>query len=109
MKNLIMTVAAAATLLFASDKVNAQDTKNRDIAMNQTEVQAPVNDGFEKIEISNLPKIVTDAVAVDKAGASVSEAFLNEELKVYKLTLEIKGQEPEMAYINEVGRWVEIK
>ncbi|MDP5045133.1 MAG: hypothetical protein NWQ06_09160 [Leeuwenhoekiella sp.] len=109
MKNLIMTVAAAATLLFASEKVNAQDTENKDIALNKTEVQAPVNDGFEKIEISELPKIVTDAVVVDKAGATVDEAFLNDELKVYKLTLVSEGQESETAYINEVGKWVEVK
>ena len=108
MKNLIMTVAAAATLLFATEKVNAQ-TENKNIALNQTEVQAPVNDGFEKIEISELPKIVTDAVVVDKAGATINEAFLNAELKVYKLTLTNEDLESETAYINEVGKWVEVK
>lgn len=104
-----MTVAAAATLLFATQEVKAQETENKDVAMNQTEVQAPATDGFEKIEVSELPKIVTDAVIVDKKGATVSEAFLNEELQVYKLTLKVEGSEPETAYINEMGKWVEIK
>ncbi|WP_405330415.1 hypothetical protein [Leeuwenhoekiella sp. LLG6367-2.1] len=109
MKNLIMTVAAAATLLFSTQCATAQETENTDVAVNSTEVQAPIQDGFEKVETSTLPKIITDAVLVDKAGAQVSEAYINEDLKVYKLELQIEGQDPQTAFINEVGRWVEIK
>ena len=107
-----MTVAAAATILFATQEVKAQETENKDIAINQTEVQAPIADGFEKVEISKLPKIITDAVKVDKEGATLTEAFLNEELNVYKLMLKAEGEEPalmETAYINEQGKWVELK
>ena len=87
-----MTVAAAATLLFSTQCATAQETENTDVAVNSTEVQAPIQDGFEKVETSALPKIITDAVLVDKAGAQV-----------------IEGQDPQTAFINEVGRWVEIK
>jgi len=108
MKNLVMTVAAAATMLFATQSIKAQET-TEDVAMMQTEVEAPVQDGFEKIETSALPETVTNAVATDKVGKTVGEAYYNEELKVYKVVLEAEGAEPETAYINEEGKWVEIQ
>ena len=52
-----MTVAAAATMLFATQNIKALET-TEDVAMMQTEVEAPVQDGFEKIEASALPEPV---------------------------------------------------
>ncbi|MEH6658865.1 hypothetical protein [Leeuwenhoekiella marinoflava] len=109
MKNLVMTVAAAATMLFATQNIAAQETESKEVAMTETEVQAPVQDGFEKIETSALPEAVTNAVATDKAGSTVSEAYFNEELSVYKLMLQAEGAEAETAYINEEGKWVKIQ
>ena len=103
-----MTVAAAATLLFATQEIKAQETTG-EVAMNQTEAQAPAQDGFEKIETSALPEIITNAVATDKEGSTVTEAFMNEKIGVYKLMLQAEGQEPETAYINAEGKWVTIK
>ena len=40
MKNLVMTVAAAATMLFAAENVNAQE--GEEVAVTTTELQAPV-------------------------------------------------------------------
>ncbi|MFI8377559.1 hypothetical protein [Leeuwenhoekiella sp. NPDC079379] len=108
MKNLVMTVAAAATMIFAAQNMTAQETAE-DVAMNQTEAQAPVQDGFEKIEASALPETVTTAVTADKAGSEVTEAFFNEELGVYKLMLQAEGTEAETAYINAEGKWVTVK
>ncbi|MFD2825988.1 hypothetical protein ACFSYG_05855 [Leeuwenhoekiella polynyae] len=108
MKNLVMTVAAAATMLFATENITAQETES-EVAMTETEVQAPVQDGFEKIETSALPETVTNAVATDKAGSTVEEAYFNEELSVYKLMLKAEGAEAETAYINEEGKWVKIQ
>eukprot|EP01013_Petalomonas_cantuscygni_P029446 TRINITY_DN546_c0_g1_i1.p1 TRINITY_DN546_c0_g1~~TRINITY_DN546_c0_g1_i1.p1 ORF type:complete len:109 (+),score=0.54 TRINITY_DN546_c0_g1_i1:391-717(+) len=108
MKNLVMTVAAAATMLFATQNITAQETES-EVAMTETEVQAPVQDGFEKIETSALPETVTNAVATDKAGSTVEEAYFNEELSVYKLMLKAEGAEVETAYINEEGKWVKIQ
>ncbi|RXG18205.1 hypothetical protein DSM03_101885 [Leeuwenhoekiella aestuarii] len=103
-----MTVAAAATMLFATQNITAQETES-EVAMTETEVQAPVQDGFEKIETSALPETVTNAVATDKAGSKVEEAYFNEELSVYKLMLKAEGAEAETAYINEEGKWVKIQ
>ncbi|RXG20632.1 hypothetical protein DSM02_2486 [Leeuwenhoekiella polynyae] len=103
-----MTVAAAATMLFATENITAQETES-EVAMTETEVQAPVQDGFEKIETSALPETVTNAVATDKAGSTVEEAYFNEELSVYKLMLKAEGAEAETAYINEEGKWVKIQ
>lgn len=109
MKSLVMTAAAAATMLFATQNINAQ-TASEDVAMTKTEVQAPAQqDGFEKVETSALPEKVTAAVAADKAGATVDQAFYNEKLKVYKLMLQAEGAEMETAYINEEGKWVKIQ
>lgn len=108
MKNLVMTVAAATTMLFAAQNINAQET-SKEVAMNNTEVQAPVQDGFEKIETSALPEVVTTAITKDKEGSTVTEAFMNEKLGVYKLMLQAEGKEIETAYINAEGKWVTLK
>ena len=108
MKKLVMTVAAATTMLFAAQNMTAQET-TQDVAMNETEVQAPVQDGFEKIEASALPEVVTNAIEADKAGSTVTEAYVNEELGVYKLTLQAEGSEAETAFINAEGKWVTVE
>ena len=69
MKNLVMTVAAAATMLFAAENVNAQE--GEEVAVTTTELQAPV-EGYTKIDVADLPDTVTKAVAEDKEGG---EAF----------------------------------
>ena len=107
MKKLVMTVAAATTMLFAAQNMTAQETIH-DVAMNETEVQAPV-EGFEQIEVSELPVTVTDAIEADKAGAEVTEAWVDNEKKTFKLILVAEGQEAETAYINAAGEWVEPK
>ena len=110
MKNLVMTVTAAATLLFAAQNTSAQET-SEEVAMAKTEVQAPVQqqDGFVKIEASALPEAVTNAIKADKEGLALEEAFYNEELKVYKLMLKAEGAEAETAYISEAGKWVKVQ
>lgn len=105
MKNLVMTVAAATTMLFAAQNINAQE-KTGEVAMNQMEAQVPV-DGYEKIEISELPVTVTKAIEADKAGSEVTEAWVDAEKKTFKLTLTAEGEEAETAYINAAGEWVE--
>ncbi|MGO4913771.1 hypothetical protein [Leeuwenhoekiella sp. W20_SRS_FM14] len=108
MKKLVMTVAAATTMLFAAQNMTAQET-TKDVAMNETEAQAPVADGYEKIEVSELPVTVTDAIEADKAGAEVTEAWVDAEKKTFKLILVAEGAEAETAYINAAGEWVEPK
>ncbi|MFI8377557.1 hypothetical protein [Leeuwenhoekiella sp. NPDC079379] len=107
MKKLVMTVAAATTMLFAAQNMTAQET-TQDVAMNETEVQAPV-EGFEQIEVSELPITVTDAIEADKAGSEVTEAWVDAEKKTFKLILVAEGAEAETAYINVAGEWVEPK
>ena len=106
MKNLVMTVAAAATMLFAAENVNAQE--GEEVAVTTTELQAPV-EGYTKIDVADLPDTVTKAVAEDKEGAKVAEAWVDAENKTFKLTLEAEDAEPETAYINAAGEWIEPK
>lgn len=102
-----MTVAAVATLLFATQEINAQET-TKDVAVASTQLQAPV-EGYTKIEVSDLPVTVTTAVEEDKAGSKVTEAWVDAEKKIFKLTLTAEGAEPETAYINAAGEWIEPK
>ena len=103
-----MSVAAATALLFATQTASAQE-KTEEVAMNKTEVQAPVQNGFEAVETSALPEAVTEAVAADKAGSAISEASFNAEKEIYKLVLTAEGTEPETAYITADGTWVKPK
>lgn len=108
MKKLIMSVAAATALLFATQTASAQE-KTEEVAMNKTEVQAPVQDGFEAVEVSALPETVLEAVAADKAGTKIAEAGFNADKELYKLELTAEGVEPETAYITADGTWVKPK
>ncbi|WP_442846878.1 hypothetical protein [Leeuwenhoekiella sp. H156] len=108
MKNLVMTVAAAATLLFATQNINAQEQTGGEMAVAKTQVEAPIQK-YTPIEVSELPVTVTDAVKEDKAGATVTEAWADAEKKTFKLTLEKEGAEAETAYINAAGEWIEPK
>ena len=107
MKNLVMTVAAAATMLFAAQGVTAQETTG-ELAQATTQLQAPV-DGYTKIEVSELPVTVTKAVEEDKEGAEITEAWVDSESKTFKLTLATEDAESETAYINAAGEWIEPK
>ncbi len=100
-----MTVAAAATMLFATENINAQEKTGGDIAAAKTQVEAPVQK-YSPIEVSKLPVTVTDAIKEDKSGATVKEAWADAEKKTFKLSLEMDG-ETETAYINAAGEWIE--
>ena len=60
---------------------------------------------YEPIEISALPESVTDAVSTDFAGATLAEAYKDEEDN-YKLVLTV-GEESKTVYTNATGEWIE--
>ena len=107
MKNLIMTVAVAGTMLFATQAVTAQEETGTETTMEQT-TQSQDQD-YKEITTDKLPAPVTKAVETDFAGATVSKAYINEK-KEYKLVLETEaGAEPQTVYANAQGEWIEPK
>ena len=104
MKNLVMTVAAAATMIFATQGVNAQT----DTAMNTTATtQTMIKSEYEQVEVEALPETVTQAVATDYAGATISEAYIDEKDEKYKLVLKTEeGDEAHKVFISKEGEWL---
>tara|TARA_A100001518_G_C1176620_1_gene26213 strand:+ start:53 stop:391 length:339 start_codon:yes stop_codon:yes gene_type:complete len=101
MKNLMMTAAVAA-MIFATANTNAQSTQAEKTLV-KTEVA--VQEGFQKIETSNVPDAVKAAVQKDFEGASIAEAYINKK-KEFKLVLESEGGEAKTVYANAKGEWI---
>tara|TARA_R110002020_G_scaffold191261_1_gene391079 strand:- start:476 stop:808 length:333 start_codon:yes stop_codon:yes gene_type:complete len=106
MKNLVMTIAVATTMLFATQGISAQeDTDSAMMTKDNSEIVA--QDTYNEIDTATLPEAVTAAVETDYAGASITEAYKNEN-DIYKLVLETEaGAEAETVYANAKGEWVE--
>jgi len=68
------------------------------------EIVCVEQDGFEAIAVDDLPDAVKKAVVKDYEGASVSEAYVNEN-KQYKLVLNMEGAS-KTVYANEKGEWI---
>lgn len=107
MKKICLTFAALG-LFFATAQAQEETpvTAQADI-----EVQAPVlGEEFVKIELTELPAAVTEALAKDFDEATPTEAFVKEEegKKVYKIKLdteEVDGAKE--VYADENGHWID--
>jgi len=100
MKKLMMTAAVAA-MIFATANTNAQTQAERTPAQMEKSVQ----EGFQKIEISDIPNTVTEAVEQEFKGASIAEAYMNKK-KEFKLILKTEGAEAKTIYANAEGEWI---
>lgn len=102
MKKLGLTFAAIG--FFFATTTQAQETETTTEV--KTEVTTSVENDFEKIEVSELPEAVVNAVSTDFAGSLAEEAWVKEEegKKVYKL--KVNGQE-EPLFADAEGNWID--
>jgi len=94
-------VAVAMVLGMGSTTVFAQDVQTAQVVATQ---QAP-QDEFVKIEVTELPQTVTDAVAKLGEGTTIKEAFVctKEDGKVFKLVLTAEDGTETTVLFNEKG------
>ncbi len=93
-------VAAIAALVFTTSITAQEEVQTTETA----EVVATVGT-YEPIEISAIPETVATAVTTDFAGATIAEAYKDEEDN-YKLVLTV-GEESKTVYANASGEWIE--
>lgn len=62
-------------------------------------------DNFQRIDVSQLPKAIIDAVQRDFSGATIAEAYVNE-LSIYKLVL-VSGPDKKTFYADAQGNWID--
>ncbi|MFV8281015.1 hypothetical protein ACNKXS_05695, partial [Christiangramia marina] len=63
---------------------------------------------FESIDVISLPQNIKDAVMTDYIDAVASEAWVmtkDDETKVYKLNLDVKGEQKQV-FIDSDGNWL---
>ena len=103
MKDLRLIVAAAA-FVFSIGSVNAQEEiasiEEGTITENVVAVQ-----GYKVIEVSALPEEVMAALSKDFEGATIIEAFKDDN-DHFKLIISI-GDESKAVYANAAGEWIE--
>lgn len=105
MKKLVLTFAAIG-LFFTG--VQAQETETTTTTEVITETVVTENNGYNKIEVSELPLAVTTAVTRDFAVATTEEVWVREKdgKVVYKLKLNVEGKN-KMIYADAEGNWIE--
>ncbi|TPN87282.1 hypothetical protein [Aquimarina algicola] len=82
MKNLFVLPALAFGLLIGTQNSTAQD-----VAINDTETIAPVQEKYVEIATENLPKPVLDAIAANMPDATVEKAEATEDASEFKITV----------------------
>lgn len=104
MKKLGLTFAAIG--LFFATTTQAQETSEASVVVS-TEAVAAAQDEYEKIEVAELPAAVNLAIETDYAGATTKEVWFKEKegKKVYKIKLEVNGEEKKV-YADAEGNWI---
>lgn len=107
MKKLILTFAAIG-LFFTG--VQAQETETTTTTEVTTQTVVTENNGYNKIELAELPLAVSTAINRDFAVATTEEVWMREKdgKVVYKLKLNVEGKN-KMLYADAEGNWIEPK
>ncbi|MGA8854802.1 MAG: hypothetical protein WB492_11560 [Christiangramia sp.] len=106
MKKIALSIMTVGAMFFATQNIQAQDEEMEDI---ETEVEVEAEqDEFTSLDVMELPQAVTEALMTDYNGAVASEAWVKtkDDTKIYKLKIDVKGEE-EKVYIDEAGNWLE--
>ncbi len=105
---MILPVLALGMLF--STNATAQDAKTveKETAMVSQVEQDKQKEDMKKIEISDVPQAVQDAVAKDFAGATITEAHAAENKNKYKLVVAVDGQNRTL-YADANGNWIDKK
>lgn len=101
MKNLFVLPVLALGLLVGTQNVNAQE----EVASNDTEINAPIQDKYIDLAIENLPQPVIDAVTKDFSGATIENAGAKEDASEFKLVLK-QGEKEMEVFCDAEGNWI---
>ncbi|HEA31276.1 MAG TPA: hypothetical protein ENH91_15010 [Leeuwenhoekiella sp.] len=102
-----MAVVAMGMISFSA---NAQEEKTTTETMDPTTQTMQVNDNFEKIDKSQLPQAVKDAIMTDMDGMMVKEAYVGEDT-VYKIVVALMTDDTQTktVYADAEGHWIKPK
>ena len=105
MKKTVLSIMTVGALFFATERMNAQV---EDVEEIETEVEMEVEqEEFASLDVMELPQPVKDAVMTDYDGAVASEAWVKTKnnLKIYKLKLDVEGENEEV-FVDQDGKWL---
>lgn len=107
MKKLVLTFAAIG-LFFTGVQAQVAETTTTTEVTTQTVVLE--NNGYDKIEVAELPLAVTTAINRDFAVAITEQAWVREKdgKVIYKLKINVDGKN-KMLYADAEGNWIEKK
>ena len=98
MKKLVLLPVVALGLLFSAQGY-AQDAP-------QTAVETVVQDDMVAVPVENLPEAITNAVAKDHPGTTISEAHATKDATKFKLVLAKEDGETETVLCDAEGNWI---
>ena len=106
MKKICLTLVAASAMLFSAQTLSAQEVAEANATVETTTQQ--VTD-YTKIELTEVPAPVQQALERDHEGAVISEAFVKDEegVKTYKLAVKTAEGEDVELYADAEGNWIE--
>lgn len=100
MKKLIL----ASVFSFVGLATYAQESET---AMAATEVIEAAQDGFEAIELDQLPEAVTAAVSKEYPTATIDKASVNDKMQ-YKLEVSLEDGTSGVLYADADGNWIDL-
>lgn len=108
MKKLVLSFAAIGLFFTTAQAQVAETTTTTETEVTTT--VAVAEDGFEKIELTELPEAVTTAVTRDFQGATTQEAWAKEKegKVIYKIKLNVDGEDKKV-YADAEGNWIDMK
>ena len=103
MKKIGLSLFAAGALFFGTQNMQAQEEEEMEEIV-EVEME---QDEFVAVDVMALPQPVKDALLTDYNGAVAQEAWVKEteELNIYKLKFDVKGETQE-ALIDQEGNWI---
>ena len=103
MKNLLFAAALSLGTLTAFAQDDIENTQTQ--ATEATEVVATAQDGFNEINSSDVPQLVSDALAKDYPDTKISKAFVNDKGQ-YKLEVAKEDGTTSELYADAKGKWI---
>lgn len=106
MKKLGLTLAAVGLFFITTNtQAQVQGEVESEVSL-ESEAVLSTNE-FEKIEVADLPEAITAAILTEFPDAIATDAFVKEddEKVIYKVKLDIKGQEKKV-YLDAQGNWI---
>jgi hypothetical protein len=107
MKKIVLTFAAIG-LFFTGAQAQVEETTTTTEVTTQTVVTE--NNGYNKIEVAELPLAVTTAINRDFPASTTEEVWVREKdgVVVYKLKVNVEGKN-KMLYADAEGNWIDKK